>query len=325
MKQEAFEKKHQATWDELKQWLDLQDKLTKEPGTLNPEDFPKVYREVCQHLSLATARQYSPDLIQNLNSLSLRGHKHLYQARAVSIRAILKFFTTDFPVAFRKHWRYQLAAGLMLFGPMLALIIAIQFSPPLVYSVMDYDSVQTMEYMYDPASERFGRERDADSDFLMFGFYIYNNVSIAFRTFAGGILGGIGTMFFLLFNGVYIGAVAGHLTAIDYGEPFWSFVIGHGAFELTAIFICGSAGLMIGYALWAPRRRTRLQALQHAAKEALPLIFGSAAMLILAAVIEAFWSSTNWIGFNTKFIVGGIYWVLVILYFAFMGKKRDGT
>jgi uncharacterized membrane protein SpoIIM required for sporulation len=49
------------------------------------------------------------------------------------------------------------------------------------------------------------------------------------------LLLGLGSAFFLIFNGLMIGAVAGHLTRIGFGQTFWSFVIGHGAFELTAI------------------------------------------------------------------------------------------
>ena len=40
-----------------------------------------------------------------------------------------------------------------------------------------------------------------------------------------------------------IGAVAGHLTEIGFGQTFWSFVIAHGAFELSAIALAGAAGL----------------------------------------------------------------------------------
>lgn len=48
------------------------------------------------------------------------------------------------------------------------------------------------------------------------------------------------------------GAIAGHLTDIGYGQTFWPFVIGHGAFELTAIALAGAAGLKLGWALLAP-------------------------------------------------------------------------
>ena len=44
---------------------------------------------------------------------------------------------------------------------------------------------------------------------MMFAHYINNNVGIDFRIFAGGIFFGIGTLFFLIYNGLYLGAVVG--------------------------------------------------------------------------------------------------------------------
>ena len=66
--------------------------------------------------------------------------------------------------------------------------------------------------MYDPANRRLGM-READTNVAMFGFYIWNNVRIGFQTFAGGLLAGVGSAWFLGANGVIIGAVAGYLTA----------------------------------------------------------------------------------------------------------------
>ena len=40
----------------------------------------------------------------------------------------------------------------------------------------------------------------------MFGFYIFNNVRIGFQTFASGLVFGLGTILYLLYNGVFIGA-----------------------------------------------------------------------------------------------------------------------
>ena len=80
--------------------------------------------------------------------------------------------------------------------------------------------VAEFEAMYDPAAEVVGRERASDADFEMFGFYVMNNVGIAFRVFASGLLAGIGTAFFLVFNGVHIGAVAGHLLQRGFHDTF---------------------------------------------------------------------------------------------------------
>ena len=88
----------------------------------------------------------------------------------------------------------------------------------------------------------------------MAGFYVYNNVGIAFRCFATGVLFGLGSVFFLVYNGLQMGAVAGLLTASGRGFNLLTFVASHGAFELTAIVIPGTAGLVMGYALVDTRR-----------------------------------------------------------------------
>ncbi len=86
----------------------------------------------------------------------------------------------------------------------------------LIYSVMSDAEVAKMEEMYRPDNNRPGRtiERSADSDFAMFGFYIFNNIGIGFRTFAMGILAGVGTVFTLFYNGLVIGGVAGYLSSL---------------------------------------------------------------------------------------------------------------
>ena len=96
---------------------------------------------------------------------------------------------------------------------------------------------------------------------MMFGFYIRNNIGVAFQCFAGGLFAGLGSLFFLAYNGAFGGAVAGYLTERGLSSTFYSFVATHAAFELTAIVLSGAAGLKIGHALLAPGRRTRVQSL----------------------------------------------------------------
>jgi hypothetical protein len=90
----------------------------------------------------------------------------------------------------------------------------------------------------------------------MMAFYIYNNVRIDFQCFAGGLLFGVGSIFFLVYNGLHIGAVAGHLTRVGYGEAFWGFVAGTAASSSSAPYSQAPPGLRVGYAL-VPRAHAR--------------------------------------------------------------------
>ena len=97
------------------------------------------------------------------------------------------------------------------------------------------------------------------------------------------------------------------------------------AFELTAIVISGAAGLALGHALLAPGRHTRLQALKRAASDAVLLLYLVIAMLVIAAALEAFWSSSRWIEPWVKYSVGGACWVLVLGYLGWQGRPRHAA
>ena len=175
--------------------------------------------------------------------------------------------------------------------------------------------------MYGPDDEPTpGELQFAEERATMGGFYVYNNVGIALRAFAAGLLFGLVTIYVLVSNGIIIGTIAGYLISQDHGNAFLSFVISHGAFELTAIAVAGGAGLMLGNALLHPGRRTRLENLQVRGREAVQIAGGAVVMLLIAALLEAFWSPTA-IPAIIKYTVGTLLWVLVALYLLLVGRE----
>jgi uncharacterized membrane protein SpoIIM required for sporulation len=155
----------------------------------------------------------------------------------------------------------------------------------------------------------------------MFFYYVGNNLGVDIRTFAGGILFGIGSLFIVIYNGLAIGAVAAHITNAGFGETFWPFVIGHGSFELTAAVLSGVAGMRMGLALIVTGQRTRADALRDAARGMVPLLYGIGVMTVLAAVIEALWSGQPAIPANVRYAVGAGLWAVVIAWLALGGRR----
>jgi uncharacterized membrane protein SpoIIM required for sporulation len=315
VRQAPFEAAHQREWDEFEGFLD-----NKKTG-LDPADMPRRYRRICQHLALAADRQYSPALVDRLNHLALRGHHALYENRRRESQRALEFVVAGFPALVRREWRLVLAASLLFFGPLLALVALLQVYPEFVHYLLRPEQIAGFHEMYDPASRRLGM-READTNLLMFGFYIWNNTGIGFQTFAGGMLAGVGSIWFLGSNGVILGAVAGYLTEIGYTETFWSFVAGHSAWELIAIALSGAAGLRLGMAIIAPAGLSRRAALVGAARPAVQMMYGAALLFFIAAFVEAFWSPLTEVPFNVKIAVGVAGWVLLFAYFALAGRAR---
>ena len=320
MKQSLFESRHQPEWQRFSQQLEQLERRKAKAETC--VSFPQDYRRLCQHLALAQERGYSSYLVDPLQQLALRGHQQLYRQRTPLSAKVLGFILGGFPRLVREQWPFVLAAGLLFFGSLLGFGLLVYLFPELVYSVVSPQQVADMQSMYDPEASRLGRvaERASSEDWVMFGYYIMNNIGIAFQTFASGLLFGLGSVFFLFFNGLMIGAIAGHLTQIGSGQTFWSFVIGHGAFELTAIALAGAAGLKLGWALIAPGRLSRGEALLHASRVSVQLICGVMLFLLIAAFIEAYWSSLTWPAPWVKYLVGAALWSLVALYLIYVGR-----
>jgi len=325
MKQEQFITAHEPQWQRLEAWLQTPSRQSNSCPKATPAEFAALYRQTCQHLALARRRLYSPHLVNRLNRLVLESHQIMYGERRNLFKAMGRYVLVDFPLRVRQQWRLVLLSALLFYIPFIGMLATIQVNPDMVYTVMNGTTLRKLEYMYNPEHrETLGRdwERQADTDLMMFGYYVKNNTGIGFRTFASGLLFGLGTLFVVLFNGLYIGAAAGHLTQLGYNETFWSFVAGHSALELNAIVLSGAAGLQLGMAVLAPGRRTRLRALREEAQSALRLMYGAAGMFILAAMVEAFWSPLSWVPVTVKYGAGLAMWGLVLLYFLWGGRRH---
>jgi len=322
VKQRAFEAANAGAWQHFEAQLSAFDSSgirMRLPGD-SVEAFVVGYRQISRDLAIARARGYTPGLIARLNDLVVRGHNAIYVRRAGFGRRIAVFFVQGFPRLVRAQRRYVFAAAAAVLLPACLIGAAIDRAPETIYSVMSADTLTGIEAMYDPTAAHYGRARAADSNFAMFGFYVRNNISIGFQLFATGVLAGVGTLLYLVYNGLILGAVGVHLIKLGYFDTFVPFVIGHGAFELTAIVLAGAGGLMLGHALLDPGPLPRGAALQRAGRVAVRLLLGSVAMLLAAAFIEAFWSSTRGLPSGVKLFVGIALWVGVFGYFVAAGR-----
>ena len=329
MRQEQFVARHQREWQVFEHWLETRGDARKanaerNAGEIGDEDIPARYRRLCQQLALARRRGYSPVVTARLQTLMQRGHNLLYRTPAPRWQRAAEFLLADFPRLVRSESGCMWAAAALFVVPLAAMFVLLQLQPELIHGLMGPQEVAALERMYDPSSERHRLGRESGSDWAMFGHYIMNNISIGLRTFASGLLAGIGTIVVLILNGINIGAAFGHLHQIGSGDPLWRFVAGHAPFELTGIVLAGGAGLRLGLNLVAPGRRSRLDALVVAGRKGAKLCLGIAFMLLVAAFIEAFWSSTQSIPAAVKYGVSGVLWTAVLLWLWRGGRHQSG-
>ncbi|PYR92686.1 MAG: hypothetical protein DMF84_12145 [Acidobacteria bacterium] len=324
----GFEQMYQKEWAELEGLLDHV--LGRKTGDsahrveMSGARLAALYRRACEHLALARGRSYPSYIIDRLERMTADAHQLIYHRREFGVARVRHMMAVEFPSAVRAQWRYVAVAAAAFLLPTVLIAFLVYWRPELILSVVNSETAASFEDMYSPVVDSIGRTRAATTDWIMFGFYIRNNVSVAFQCFAGGLFAGVGTLFFLAYNGAFSGALAGYLTERGLSPTFYQFVATHSAFELTAIVLSGAAGLRIGHAMLAPGRLTRLQSLVDATRESAILLYGLTAMLVIAAAIEAFWSSATWLPPAAKYVVAAACWIAVPGYFAFQGRRRAG-
>jgi len=328
MQGKEFEHKNRARWGEYERMLnsvEAKSRQDNQAAGLDVSRLPAMFREVCTDLALARHRMYGMTLSENLNELVIRGHKVIHRRSGGTWGKVFRFAAFEFPMAVRAEWRLLVVATLSFLLPAIGMILAGFYWSDFswIQAVLGPGMMQSLDSMYGSRDDQISNLRsEYGSNFMMFCHYIMNNIGIDFRIYAGGILACLGTFFFLIFNGVFFGAVIVYIHKSCDPQAFYTFVVGHSSWELIAMVIAGMAGLRIGLGLLHPGRNTRRRALMVAGKRSLPLIFGAAGMTLIAASIEGFWSAEPFPP-SVKYTVGAMMWIFVLSYLGFAGRGRE--
>lgn len=311
-----FEAAYGAMWDEFAAQL----AEAQQGKAVDAALLASRYRRVCENLALAQSRAYPMHVVTRLEALAQSAHQLVYRRQDYGLTSLGHLLRTELPQAVRAQGRYVLLALALFVLPLLVSFALSLAGPDFPLRVMEAHQLRGYEAMYSDGKAHFGREREAATDWQMFGYYVFHNIGIGFRSFGAGILAGVGSALVMLYNGLVIGTIAGHLTRAGVGHNFWPFVVTHSAFELTGIVLSGAAGMRIGFGWLVPGRLTRLEALREGARAAVPLVYAAFFLLLVAAAFEAFWSSAAWVAPWVKYSVASVCWALVAAWLLLMGR-----
>ncbi len=318
--EKAFAERRRLEWDELDALTLRAQQSIRKLATEDVVRLPVVYRSICADLAAAEAARYSAPLVEYLRGLTAAAHGVLYgpHVRESSKGTVKRAWLVAFPRAVRRHRRAMLLATALFFVPFVLGLVLTAAHPSFAFRIVPEGMLRPLTDAY---AHGFDDGREAGEGALMAGFYVYNNVGIALRCFALGIFGGLGSAFYLVQNGLSIGATLGYVASQGAGANIGTFILGHGSLELGAIVLAGGSGLSLGWSVVAPGELTRIASLQGRAREILVIVAGASIMLVMAAAIEAFWSASSVVR-EVKVGVGSTLLVLVLAYILFAGRSE---
>jgi uncharacterized membrane protein SpoIIM required for sporulation len=278
-------------------------------------EFGRLYRRTAADLAIAREEVRDQRLVNYLNHLVARAHGAIYRSESSGFGVFLLFFMYEFPATFRKTFRYTLSSFLAFLVPFAFAFamcnldegFADQLNPDLKQKIV--------------ANEDW-TEQVNEANPLFASIIQANNIQVTFVAFAGGILLGLGTLAVLAFNGLHIGMVV----AMCIRHSHWKilmFMAAHGPIELSAIFISGGAGFLLGKALLMPGDLRRIDALVTNGLLAIRLLLGCVPMLLIAGLIEGFISPSH-IPPTYKYLTAAVTALLLVAYFLKPDLRQEG-
>ena len=289
----AFAARKRPRWAEFQHMADRAARRGLDSfGSHELPEFAARYREVAA--DLARARTYGVDEAtrEHLERLAAAGHNALYRDERGTWRRVWTVLARECPAAIREARGYIALACLAFLLPAAAGYRLMRDQPALAADLLPRVMIERAA----AGAERMAEGRRyvdvaTEDRPLMASSIITNNVRVAIACFAGGIFIGVGSLVLLGFNGLVIGASAGHFANQNLLGYLLEFVLGHGLLELFAIWVAGAAGFMLGRSVVSPGDLSRSDALVLSGRTAVRMVGGAAVLLVVAGLIEGFVSA----------------------------------
>lgn len=317
MPPDRFINQRKNAWQRLEELLRLLDHASlRRLHREEVRELGRIYRRTASDLAIARAESRDPRLVNYLNSLVIRAHGRIYRANAQGGKKIHNYFTRELPQTFRRTWRYTFVSFFVFFAFAVFSFVATRYDPEFselvgVEAAFRELVIENKTHWWESLNE--GNQQGAS-------IIMTNNIMVTIYTFAFGATFGIGTLFYLAFNGANIASVLALTYRAGFGNDLVSFMVAHGVIELSCIFIAGGAGLLVGTALIMPGDLTRANALKTRGMEAVRLMLGVAVLLVIAGIIEGFVSPAP-IDPRVKYSIAAITGVALYSYLLFVGHK----
>ncbi|MEH7307055.1 stage II sporulation protein M [Neobacillus drentensis] len=313
MNVKQFVKMHREEWKQLEQLIKTMRRRSSITGDRITQ-YHRLYQKAAQNLSYSQTYFPQDEVTHYLNGLVAKSHNLLYKDQVSSFKQIRHFFSHTFIGLLLEQWKFVWVAMILFLIGGLGSFLSVMNDPLHIYSILPAEIAKGV----DP--DQLGKGHGAVDSSLMSASIMTNNIKVAIFAFAGGITFGLVTVYLMVYNGIIIGALAALFWHHGKSYDFWAYIVPHGMIELTAIFIAGGAGLLMGYKLFVPGPYSRSFQLKQHAKRSVQLLLGTIPLFVIAGIIEGFITPAA-ISLEAKYIVAFLTVIGLILYVV-IGKLK---
>lgn len=275
MREALFVKQNSEKWKHYEQMR-----------TENSDELAERFIDITNDLAYANTFYPKSKTTAYLNGLASVLHQSIYKNKKEEGNRFVTFWKTELPVLFYTY-RRQLRYSLLFFLLSASIgVLSAKYDDSFVRLILG-DGYVNMTNENIAKGDPFGVYK-RQGEVEMFLMIAANNTYVSLLVFVSGIFLSIGPVFFMLRNGVMIGAFEYYFFSKGLGAESVLTIWIHGTLEISAIIIAGAAGLVLGHGLLFPKTYTRFQAFKNSAKDGTKIALGLIPIILVAAFFEGF-------------------------------------
>ncbi|AWA31235.1 hypothetical protein HYN48_14650 [Flavobacterium magnum] len=295
MREIAFIKQNKEKWLEFEQVIFGKTKK-------NPDEIASLYIHLMNDLSYAKTYYPKSKTVVYLNHLAATIYQKIYKTKRHETNRIVYFFKTEVPLLVYEYRRYLLFAFVFFFLTVGIGALSAAYDETFCRLILGDGYVNTtLQNIRDGNPVAIYKSGSHLGGFIAITL---NNLRVGAICFVSGILGGFGTFYFALNNGVMLGSF--QYFFYQHGV-FWPSVRGiwiHGSMEIFAIVVETAAGFILGASILFPRTYSRINSLMIGFKVSLKIFLSTVPFTIAAGFLE---------GFITRYSVDMPHWLSVFI------------
>ena len=279
MREVAFIEQNKEKWVEYEQIIS--GKLKK-----SPDDLAYMYVQLINDLSFSQTYYPKSPLTSYLNFLASQIYQKVYKTKRIEKNRLVAFFKTEVPLTVYAHRKYLYFSFAVFFLFIGIGVISSIYDDTFVRLILGDDYVNmTIENIEkgDPMAV-YQSGSNWGSAFMI----ILNNLWVGLRCYLFGIVGGLGTFLFVLYNAIMLGSFQYFFyeknVLLESVQGIWL----HGAMEIFGIVIEAAAGFVLGASILFPKTFSRMQSFKMGFRNSFIIYVSTIPFTIFAGIIEGY-------------------------------------
>lgn len=264
-----------------KKWQEYQHQPTNDPDE-------QAERFITLLDDLAYSKTFYPQskVTKWINGIAASIYQKIYQNKKEKYSRFGTFWKTELPLVMYKHRKIlYFTFGLFLLFIGLAVWSSMK-DFKFIKGFLSNGYVEMTEENIN-RGDPFGVYRDGDK-FSMFAFIMFNNISISFLQYAGGILFGLGSLYWVFKDALLIGTFQSLFFLKGLGWQSVMVIWMHGTMEISSMVLSGMAGFILAKGMLFPGTYSRKESFKSHAKDSIKLIIVMIPLLFMAAFFESY-------------------------------------